>query len=70
MTSSTTPAMENSSSADHDESKFDDNSEMSVLLHGHPLREMAADLGDYLGVGVDAISLMMFVSRAAGRLGI
>ena len=70
MVSLTTPQTENSSSADHEEINAGGKSELSVLLHGHPLRETAADLGDYLGVGVDAISLMMFVSRAAGRLGI
>ena len=66
MASSTTPARGTSSSADHEEIDAGDKSDLSVLLDGHPLRETAGDLGDYLGVGVDAISLMMFVSRAAG----
>jgi DNA-binding transcriptional ArsR family regulator len=70
MDSSTTATMENSSSADHEEINIVDISELAELLDGHPLRETADHLGDYLGVGVDAISLMMFVSRAAGRLGI
>lgn len=69
MVTSTRPITEHSPFADHEEIDVGDNSELFVLLNGHPLREIAAHLGDYLGVGVDAISLMMFVSRAAGRLG-
>lgn len=39
------------------------------FLKGHPLAEVAELLGDYMGIGIDSISLMMLISRAAGRIG-
>ncbi len=40
------------------------------ILGDHALSEIATLLGDYLGVGVDRISLMIFMALASGRLGI
>ena len=39
------------------------------FLETHPLSRISDDLGKYLGIGTDSISLMMFLSRAAARLG-
>ena len=49
--------------------RLDDTPELHLLLENHALGEVAEILDDYLGTGSDAISLMMYISRAAGRLG-
>jgi hypothetical protein len=43
-------------------------SELFTILGNHRLRDIADLLGAYLGVGADVVSLLMFLSRAAGRL--
>ncbi len=40
------------------------------ILNNHPLTDVANLLGENLGVGADVVSLLMLLSRAAGRLGI
>lgn len=40
------------------------------IFEPHPISEIAALLGEFLGIGVDHVSLTMFVSRASGRLGL
>lgn len=40
------------------------------FLAPHPIEKLASPLGDYLGIGADCISLTMFLSRVAGRLGV
>jgi hypothetical protein len=40
------------------------------FLVPHPVAKLASLLGDHLGIGADCISLAMFLSRAAGRLGV
>jgi hypothetical protein len=42
---------------------------LSQILEGSPLLEVAAALGDYLGVGCDFLSFAMLQSYAAGRMG-
>lgn len=41
-----------------------------AILGDHPLVEVADGLSRYLEIGVDVVSLLMFLSRAAGRLGL
>lgn len=40
------------------------------FLDRHPLASVRDLLGEYLGIGADSLSLLMFLSRAAGRLGV
>jgi hypothetical protein len=43
--------------------------ELLTAIAGHAIVEKAEQLGTYLGVGCDAISLAAFLSRAASKLG-
>ena len=40
-----------------------------AVLEGHPLVDIAATLGLYLKVGCDCVTLILFLSRVAARLG-
>jgi len=42
---------------------------LRAVLRGHPIVELAAELGTYLKVGCDCISLVLFLSRVSARLG-
>jgi hypothetical protein len=69
MSSVITPSFPVGSNTDENDPPNEDTSELQYLFEDHAVGEVAELLGDYLGIGIDAISLMMFISRAAGRLG-
>jgi hypothetical protein len=50
------------------ESLGNSNADGLHFLGEHPLAELARYLGNYLGIGTDALSLTMLLSRIAGRL--
>ncbi len=43
---------------------------LSEILNAHPLIGITDCLSQYLGIGVDVVSWTLFLSRAAGRLGL
>lgn len=43
---------------------------LAKLLEGTPLLEVANTLGEYLGIGCDFLSFLLFLSNAAGRMSI
>lgn len=55
---------------DDDDTSSSDEDLLTTILAGHPLTGITDSLSQYLGIGADVVSFTLFLSRAAGRLGL